>query len=206
MNPADPLVLPTVRTPRLIVRPLQADDRDAYIEMFRASAEHLRKWSPARRDDESLEAFWDRQWQRAQDGLRTGAALRLVGIHAQRGDIAGCYNLNNITRNVFMNADAGWHTSVQYVKQGLGAEGVGALVDLAFAPQPHGLGLHRVQANVIPENTASLRLAARCGFRVEGLARRMLLINGLWQDHVMHAKLAEEHTPGSPPIHPVPNA
>lgn len=58
---------------------------------------------------------------------------------------------------------------------------------------PSGLGLHRVQANVMPANVASLKIARNSGFREEGLGRRLLQINDRWEDHVMFAKLAEEH-------------
>jgi ribosomal-protein-alanine N-acetyltransferase len=68
-----------------------------------------------------------------------------------------------------------------------------AVLDFAFAAPPAGLGLNRVQANVMPDNERSLRLAARLGFRREGLALRMLHIMGDWRDHIMHAKLADEH-------------
>ena len=49
------------------------------------------------------------------------------------------------------------------------------------------LRLHRVQANHLPENQRSARLLQRLGFRVEGLAREYLYINGAWRDHVLTA-------------------
>ena len=98
-----------------------------------------------------------------------------------------------IVRGVFLNADAGWQVSPEHEGQGLAYEALSAVLDFAFAPLPRGLGLHRVQANVIPEIARSRALAKRCGFREEGLAKRMLLIDGAWEDHVMHAKLSDEH-------------
>jgi len=65
---------------------------------------------------------------------------------------------------------------------------------LDFAFSGIGAGLHRVQANIIPSNLASLRLAERAGFRREGLAERYLNIAGEWQDHLMYAKTREEHS------------
>ena len=69
------------------------------------------------------------------------------------------------------------------------------MLDFAFAPPPTGIALHRVQANIIPNNAASVHVAQKCGFRLEGTAKRYLKIAGEWQDHAMYAKLAEEHTP-----------
>lgn len=109
------------------------------------------------------------------------------------GRIAGFFGLNNIVRGVFQNADAGWSVSADCLRMGLATEGVAALLDVAFAPPPRGLGLHRVQANVIPTNVASLKVAERCGFRREGVSLRMIEIDGRWQDHVNFAKLGDEH-------------
>jgi len=64
---------------------------------------------------------------------------------------------------------------------------------LAFAAPPVGLGLHRVQANVIPTNTGSVRVAEKAGFRMEGLGRNYLKIAGEWRDHVFYGKLSGEH-------------
>jgi ribosomal-protein-alanine N-acetyltransferase len=51
------------------------------------------------------------------------------------------------------------------------------------------LELHRLEAACLPENTASMRLLERVGFKREGLARRYLRINGDWRDHVLYALL-----------------
>jgi ribosomal-protein-alanine N-acetyltransferase len=58
--------------------------------------------------------------------------------------------------------------------------------DYAFGP----LGLHRIQANHLPENHRSASVLRRVGFGVEGLARELVLIEGRWRDHVLTALLA----------------
>jgi ribosomal-protein-alanine N-acetyltransferase len=65
---------------------------------------------------------------------------------------------------------------------------VKALVPFIFRT----LGLHRIEAACLTGNAASQKLLARCGFRQEGLARRYLLINGEWADHLLFALLKEE--------------
>ena len=78
--------------------------------------------------------------------------------------------------------------------RGLATEGVRALLDIAFSPEPEGLGLHRVQANVMPSNAASLRVVEKVGLRQEGAAERYLRIAGRWEDHLMFAVTTEERT------------
>ena len=62
---------------------------------------------------------------------------------------------------------------------------VRALVPFAFG----SLRLHRLEAACIPSNAASIRLLEKCGFVREGYAREYLCINGLWQDHLLFARL-----------------
>ena len=54
------------------------------------------------------------------------------------------------------------------------------------------LGLHRLQASIIPRNAPSHRVAAKVGLRNEGTALRYLEINGQWEDHVRYAITSEE--------------
>ena len=69
---------------------------------------------------------------------------------------------------------------------------VKALIPFVFRT----LGLHRIEAACLTENEASKSLLARSGFRQEGVARRYLLINGVWADHLLFALLEDEAQPG----------
>jgi [ribosomal protein S5]-alanine N-acetyltransferase len=46
------------------------------------------------------------------------------------------------------------------------------------------LGLHRIEANIMPKNKRSLRVVEKLGFYNEGLAYKYLKINGKWEDHI----------------------
>jgi ribosomal-protein-alanine N-acetyltransferase len=189
-------------TARLVLRMLEPSDRQECVRFQVVSREHLRMYSPLRPAGQSDDAFFDEQLAKARlamerrDGLRLVAVVRpgVAGLEDHAGRHAGYFNLNNIVRGVFQSADGGWRVSAELIGRGIATEGAMALLDLAFAPEPRGLGLHRVQANIIPDNRPSRRVAEKCGFREEGLGRRMVMIGGVWRDHVMYAKLADEHT------------
>jgi ribosomal-protein-alanine N-acetyltransferase len=175
------------------LRPLEPADRAAYIRMMDLSHEHLAPWSPAEDPPLTAATRFERAVARAREGLDSGTACRLAAFLAD-GRLAGLFNLNNIVRGVFHSADAGWLVAADCTNQGIATEGVTALLEIAFAPAAagRGLGLHRVQAAIIPANLPSLRVAARCGFRREGYARRYLKIAGRWQDHILFARTAED--------------
>jgi ribosomal-protein-alanine N-acetyltransferase len=54
------------------------------------------------------------------------------------------------------------------------------------------LELHRLEAACLPANVASIKLLERTGFTREGMARRYLKINGVWQDHLLYALLESD--------------
>jgi ribosomal-protein-alanine N-acetyltransferase len=189
-----PIEIPfPIRTPRLIVRPLSDGDRAVFLRMHELSRAFFAPWSPTVEAARSFDELFDGQLSRTTDGLRTGKDLR-VAAFLDDGRLAGLFNLNNIVRGAFRNAYAGWKVGADVARQGVGTEGATALLDLAFEPPPKGLGLHRVQANAVPTNEASLALMRKLGMRYEGLAKRYLNIAGEWRDHVMYAKTVEEHT------------
>ncbi len=65
--------------------------------------------------------------------------------------------------------------------RGLASDAVQAVLAFAFAE----MGLHRVEADVDPENGASLRLLARLGFREEGRLAERWFTFGTWKDSVV---------------------
>ena len=54
------------------------------------------------------------------------------------------------------------------------------------------VGLHRLEANIQPENKSSIGLVRRLGFQQEGYSPRYLKVGGRWRDHERWALLAEE--------------
>ena len=66
--------------------------------------------------------------------------------------------------------------------------GRSVVTDFAFGE----LGLHRVEINIRPENSASLRVVEKLGFREEGVREKYIFIDGAWRDHRSFALVAEE--------------
>jgi [ribosomal protein S5]-alanine N-acetyltransferase len=104
------------------------------------------------------------------------------------GSICGVLNLGDIRREPLQSANLGYYALVPFAGKGYMTEGVQLVLRQAFVR----LKLHRVEANVQPNNAASLALARRCGFREEGFSPRFVRIAGRWRDHVRLAILAEE--------------
>jgi ribosomal-protein-alanine N-acetyltransferase len=104
-------------------------------------------------------------------------------------ELAGTIRLSAIVRGAFQSAMLGYAMAERCNGRGWMSEAVSLVLGVAFGR----LQLHRVQANAMPRNIASLRVLEKKGFRREGYSPRYLCMNGVWEDHVTCAITAEEY-------------
>ena len=78
-----------------------------------------------------------------------------------------------------------------FARQGHMTAAVTAIIPFAFG----SLKLHRIEAACIPANVASVRLLEKTGFNREGFARQYLCIDGVWQDHLLYARIKDDPSP-----------
>ena len=109
-------------------------------------------------------------------------------IHRSSGGIVGVININDVIRGAFQSASLGYYAFVPYAGQGLMRQGMLLVLRYAFEK----LKLHRLEANIQPENRASIALVQTCGFVCEGTSRRLLKVRGRWRDHERWALLSED--------------
>jgi len=171
---------------RVTIREPLPTDVEAHRAAVLRSAHHLRPWNPVEPD--GLPDLLRRQGT----DLRTYLILDTAD-----GGLVGTCNVANIVRGRFRNATLGYDSYLPYAGTGRMTEGMRLIVERCFAARPGGLGLHRLEINVQPDNGRSLAMAKRLGFRHEGFSPRMLFLNDAWRDHERFALTAEEW-PGLP--------
>ncbi|MFZ4573544.1 MAG: GNAT family N-acetyltransferase [Phycisphaerales bacterium] len=186
-EPVELLAPNLLRTSRMILRPLRESDREGFLRMIRSSESELKKWVHPHREGESDEELFVRHLALCREGEARGIAARRVAI-LDDGRIAGCFNLNSISRGLVFEADFAWWIATDLWGQGLGTEAAQAMLDLAFLDLPRGLGLHRVQAAIHPINERSLRMALRLGFKLQEGARVSVRVGDRWEAHDLYAR------------------
>jgi len=162
-----------------------------YLQWSRLRGESrtfLEPWEPVWATDELSKGAFRRRLKRYQRETRADTAYAFFVFRARDDALLGGCTLSNVRRGVTQSCALGYWIGERFARQGFMFDAVKALIPFIFST----LGLHRIEAACLPSNQASRNLLAKAGFREEGLARRYLLINGDWKDHILFALLADE--------------
>jgi RimJ/RimL family protein N-acetyltransferase len=170
-----------IRTDRLILRPFRPGDEDDLVTAAddRAVWLHLRDRFPhpyAREDAER----WIAHARAATPPADLAVTLdgRVIGgVGLERG--------SDVNR---LDAEVGYWLGRSHWGRGYGTEAVTAFVDFVFATFP----FERLHAWVFAPNLASRRVLEKCGFRLEGVARRSVLKDQRLLDSCLYARLRGE--------------
>ena len=73
-------------------------------------------------------------------------------------------------------------------EEGLGTEAVRLVTTFAFEK----VALHRVEAYVSPRNSGSIKVLEKSGYYPRRIARKLLYINGVWEDHYIYAIIEDD--------------
>lgn len=178
---------------RVLLRSLVVSDFDAWREVRIRSRDWLLKWEPRALPGQP-DATDDRRVFAARCGARErerqlGSGYGFgIFIGPGRDRFAGEINLSSVQRGPYQNAYVGYWIDEAAAGNSYVPEAFAVLCRYAFDE----LGLHRLQASIIPRNQPSHRVAEKLGLRNEGIALRYLEINGEWEDHVRYAITAED--------------
>jgi ribosomal-protein-alanine N-acetyltransferase len=162
---------PTSGPPRVSLRHPGPEDCAEFIAAARASVDLHRPWVTAPATREQYEAFIARM-----DGdVYTG----FLAARDFDGALIGYFTVSNIIRGSLHSAYLGYAAFAPHTGQGYMTDALRLVLREVFIT----LRLHRIEANIQPDNAASLALVRRCGFQREGFSPRYLNIGGLWRDH-----------------------
>jgi ribosomal-protein-alanine N-acetyltransferase len=163
-----------------VTRLVTLDDAVPLARLVTVNRDYLAPWSPVQADH-----YFTADGQRgvlARDlAARERGAMVPLAIVDSDGALCGRINLNNIIRGALQGASVGYWVSASHAGRGLASAAVADVVGLGFGQ----LGLHRLEASTLLNNTPSQRVLARNRFRPFAVAEAYLKIAGRWQDHIM---------------------
>lgn len=179
---------PVLDSHRLYLRTPVAADYVPWAELRAASRERLVPWEPAWSRDELTRSAFRRRLRHYQRDLRDETGYALFIFRREDNRLVGGVSLSNVRRGVTLAVTLGYWMGAPFHNRGYMTEAVDTVLPFVFGT----LWLHRIEAACLPSNQSSIRVLEKCGFEREGLARRYLRINGVWQDHYLYAALAED--------------
>ncbi len=161
---------------------LQGSDAPRVLQFYAENKDFFQPWFPTFDAD-----FFTIKRQKAllKNQLKALHAARAIRFWMEKdGELIGFVALSEIIRGPFQSCFLSYATAEKHLGKGYAASGVEMLVDFAF----NELQLHRIEANIMPSNTASIALVEKLGFIKEGISQKYLKINGQWEDHLHYVK------------------
>jgi RimJ/RimL family protein N-acetyltransferase len=173
-----------LQTDRLLLRELRADDWPALLA-YQSQPDDLLYYHWTERDAKSVQTFLDmfleQQAEQPRSKFMLGVELKssgsLIGICGIRLDEPGSHQ-----------GEIGYELAPQHWGQGYASEAARRVVAHGFGP----MGLHRIAADCVAENTASAHVMEKLGMRLEGRLREAEFFKGRWWDTLLYAMLVDE--------------
>lgn len=162
----------------IILKAPDYNDEAVFLAMTKASQSFHHPWVKAPLIHEEFVQYVMRSRQENQKSYLAFDKENLIGV----------FNLSEIVYGCFQNAYLGFYASSVYATKGWMSSALKLVLEKAFTE----LQLHRLEANIQPDNLRSIHLVRNNGFRKEGFSLRYLKIDGAWRDHERWAITKEE--------------
>lgn len=161
------------------IREPKLSDEDEFLKAMKESETLHHPWTKAPTTPEEFHKY-----------LKCCQQDNIKGYFAcnSSGAIIGVFNFSEIVRGFFQNAYLGFYAVAKYAGKGNMSAGLKLVLKQAFTI----LDLHRIEANIQPQNISSINLVKSNRFRKEGFSPRYLKINNIWCDHERWAITVED--------------
>lgn len=117
-------------------------------------------------------------------GFLSGAYIRYYFFEKNKPDqIIGTVSFSHITRGVYNSCIIGYKLLPRFQKKGYAIEAIASLITVLFENEK----INRIEAFTLSDNYDSISLLTRLGFDFEGVARKVIFINGKYTDHNRYA-------------------
>jgi len=182
---------PAALAPRghgLLLRAPQMADFPQWSQLRESSRGYLTPWEPIWPSDDLTRSGFRRRLRRYAEDIAADRSYPFIVFRESDGAMIGGVTLANVRRGIVQAGTIGYWVGQPYAHRGYMTAALRVLLPSLFGE----LNLHRIEAACIPSNASSIRVLEKCGFSREGLARRYLCINGVWQDHLLFGLLHED--------------
>jgi ribosomal-protein-alanine N-acetyltransferase len=179
---------PAIEGEGVYLRQPQMSDFAEWAALREQSRPFLEPWEPIWPADDLTRGAFRRRLKRYAEDQRADQAYSFFVFRTAGNVLVGGVTLSNVRRGVAQQCNMGYWMGARHARQGLMSRALRALIPFSY----NNLRLHRLEAACIATNAPSIRLLEKSGFQREGYARQYLCINGMWQDHLLYARLRDD--------------
>jgi len=172
--------MPQIETERLVIRPLRAEDFDAWQAGYAACAPSKNRFDEGRVDLEGLDRAWFAAKVLQWDALAEEDVAYLFHVfRASDGAAIGHGDIVTHMREDFQYGRVGYTVFNPYWGEGYGTEILQGLLRIGFEQ----LCFHRLEAHINLDNPASVRVAEKAGMAFECIRPKFIREDGVWTDN-----------------------
>jgi GrpB-like predicted nucleotidyltransferase (UPF0157 family)/RimJ/RimL family protein N-acetyltransferase len=164
----------------VIIREPDIKDREAFISAMKRSQSLHHPWTTPPLTQQDFDKYLERSRQANQKSFLVCQSDNMI---------VGVFNISEIVHGVFQSAYLGFYAVADYAGKGYMSKALKLVLETVFKE----MNLHRLEANIQPENINSIQLVNKNGFRYEGFSPRYLSINGEWRGHEHWAITFEDY-------------
>ncbi|MCX0380475.1 GNAT family N-acetyltransferase [Clostridium perfringens] len=175
-----------LNTERLALRNLTPENTEEMLDYYIRNEEHLRQYEPTR---DSGFYTYEGQKEILTESFRQfidGTSIDL-GIFKDE-KLIGKIKLSNIVYGILRNAFVGYSIDKEHQGKGYMKEALNTVCSYAFEE----MGLHRLEASTLMDNSRSQGVLKACGFNELGISEKYLYINGEWRNHKIFYKVNDD--------------
>lgn len=171
---------------RLILKSFEKADAKSYFDLLMRNYDFFKPWSP-----EYGTGYKDYELhipvvERDEKNTETGTGIKFGMYKSEDTSVMiGTCAVSSIVRGPFLSCFLGYRVDENENGKGYATEAINTVVKYVFDE----LKLHRIEANIMPRNNASIKTIEKCGFTCEGESKKYLQINGVWEDHLHYVIL-----------------
>ena len=174
---------------RIILRPPEYGDWKQWSDQRKKDMAYLKPWEPSWSPNDLERSSFLRRVRAFEKLMINDEAYPFLIFEKNKEKLIGELNINNIQRGVLQSCSVGYWIAQNKMGLGFMTESITLIKEFIF----NELGLHRIEAACLESNDPSLNVLKKNGFILEGKARKLIKINGKWQDHLVLSCLENDN-------------
>lgn len=178
-------------TDRLVLTPLGKEAAQRVLSFYEENKAVFEPWEPARGQNFYTPAYHKASLTAEYNQMAEGKLIRFwVFLKDNPDEIIGSVCFQNFLKEPYHSCSLGYKFALKHQHRGYAQESIRKALEIIFT-EYH---IHRVEANIMPDNIPSLRLIERLSFHPEGTAVSFARINGCWTDHIRYSLIYPQDT------------